>query len=145
MNTIPRGAKIRLSVLLIAACLTAFAWEASNNAGSRHVAGVVVKVENVLAGKGGDSKEFTVRYTMQGRNYYLVSRRGILDSLGSLRNLQRGDRVPLVVSAGPPFKAGFDTLSGRYPITLCFLALSAVFFAVVAIPMLIRNSIVLEI
>jgi hypothetical protein len=115
---------------------SAFAWEASNDARSRHVTGDVVKVEQVLAGKGGDSKEFTVRYTMQGKNYYLVARRGILDSLGSLRNLQRGDRVPLVVSAGPPVKAGFDTLSGRYPITLCFVALSAVFLAVMIIPLL---------
>jgi hypothetical protein len=136
MNTIPRAAKMRLLVLLLAACITAFVWEASKGAGSRHVTGYVVKVEQVLAGKGGDSKEFTVRYAVQGENYYLVTRRGILDSLGSLRNLQRGDLVPLVVSADPPFKAAFDTLSGRYSITLCFVTLSAVFLTVMIIPML---------
>jgi len=136
MNTIPRSAILRLSILLLATCAAAFAWEASTNAGSRHVTGCVVKVEHVFARKGGDSQAFTVRYNVQGKNYFLVSRRGIVDSLGSLRNLQRGDRVPLAVSATPPFKAVFDTLSGRFPITLCFVVLTAVFFVAAAIPML---------
>lgn len=134
MNTIPLAVKIRLSVLLLAACIAAFAWESCIHSGYRRVSGDVVKVEHVFAGKGGDSKAFTVRYTMRGKNYYFVSRRGILDSLGSLRNLRQGDRVPLAVSPTPPFKAVFDTLSGRYPITLCFLALTAVFLTVLVKP-----------
>jgi hypothetical protein len=134
MTTIPPTVKIRLSVLLLAACTAAFTWESFIHSGYRHVTGEVVKVEHVFAGKGGDSKAFTVRYAIRDENYYFVSRRGILDSLGSLRNLRQGDRVPIAVRPAPPFKAVFDTLSGRYPITLCFVALTVVFLTVMVIP-----------
>jgi hypothetical protein len=116
-------------------CAITFGWETSRDSRLQRVTGDVVKVENVFAGNGGDSKKFTIRYSMRGRDYYLVTRRGILDSLGALRGLQRGDRVPLAANPDPPHRAILDTLSGRYGITLCFVALAAIFFVAIVTAM----------
>lgn len=143
MNASPRAAILRLSILLLLSCAVAFGWEASRNAGLKHVTGYVVKVRRVPGGGGGDSEEFTIRYRLQGNDYYLVTRRGILDSLGALRNLQRGDTVPVAASSRPPHRAILDTLSGRYGITLCFLALAAI-FAVAVATLVIRGRVSLS-
>ncbi len=133
MTPSPHAAIIRISILLLVTCALAFGWEASRNTGFLHVTGHVVQVKNVFSGRGGDNKEFTILYNLQGKDYYLVTRRGILDSLGALRDLQRGDSVPVAARSNPPHRAILDTLSGRYGITLCFLVLAAVFGVVVAV------------
>ncbi len=133
MNPSPRAAIARISILLLLTCAVAFGWETSKNSGLQPVIGHVVKVKRVFAGRGGDSKEFTIRYSLQGKNYYLVTRRGILDSLGTLRGLQRGDSVPVAASPTAPHRAILDTLSGRYGGTLCFAVLAAVFGVSVAV------------
>ncbi len=133
MNASPRAATTRISILLLVLCAVSFGWEAYRNSGLLHLSGRVVEEGRALGGKGGDNKEFTIRYRVQGEDYSLISRRGILDQLGGLRGLQRGDIVPLAVSPAPPHRAILDTLSGRYGMTLCFVALSAVFFVVAAL------------
>lgn len=132
MKNSPRAVIIRLSILLLLSCIAAFAWEASRNSGLQPVTGHVVKVKQVFAGRGGDYEEFTIRYRLHGKDYYFVTRRGILDALGDLQDLQRGDSVPLAASTKPPYRAILDTFNGRYGITLCFLVLAGIFFVVVA-------------
>jgi hypothetical protein len=130
MNASPRAAITRISILLLVICAVAFGWERAKNAGLRRTTGQVVAVHQVLAGTGGDSKEFTIHYQWQKKDYQLVTRRGILDSLGSLRRLQRGDNVPLAVSPESPRQAVVDTITARYGVTLCLATLTAVFFLV---------------
>ena len=131
MNASPRAVIARLSILLLAVCALSFGWEATKNSGLKRMSGCVVRVKRAFGGRAGDNREFTIRYRLKGKDYYLVTRRGILDSLGSLRGLQPGDNVPLAVSPNPPHSAVLDTLNGRYEITLCFALLAAVYGIVV--------------
>ena len=139
MNASPRAAITRLSFLLLVICAVSFGWEKANNSDLQRTTGQVVAVRQVFAGKGGDGKEFTIHYQWQKRDYQLVTRRGILDSLGSLRGLQRGANVPLAVSPESPHRAVVDTITGRYGVTLCFVALTGVFFLVV-LSLAIKNK-----
>jgi hypothetical protein len=113
MNPSPRAAIARISILLLLTCAVALGWETSKNSGLQPVVGHVVKVKRVFAGRGGDGKEFTIRYSLQGKNFYLVTRRGILDSLGTLRGLQRGDSVPAVLAAVFGVSVAVLGLTGR--------------------------------
>lgn len=139
MNASPRAAISRISFLLLVICAVTFGWEKANNSDLQRTTGRVVAVRQVSAGKGGDGKEFTIHYQWQKKNYQLVTRRGILDSLGSLRGLQRGDDLPLAVSPESPHRAVVDTITGRYGVTLCFVALITVFFLVV-LSLAIKNK-----
>jgi len=132
MSNSPRAALTRIAFLLLLTCTASFIWESNRNAGLQHVEGQVVAVRHVLAGKGGDSKEFTIRYRWQGQTHDLVTRRGILDALGTLRELKTGDRVSLALRPSTPSQAILDTLSGRYPLTLSLVTLGSVFLAALA-------------
>ena len=127
MSNAPRAVITRIAILLLITCTASFAWETARNAGAQHVIGTVVHVRPVLAGRGGDNEEFTIRYRWHGQTHALVTRRGILDALGALRGLKTGDSVGLAVRPDAPDRAVLDTLSGRYGITLSFAVLSAVF------------------
>lgn len=125
MDPSPRAALTRVLVLLLLVGLVSFGWQSWRNADMHPATGQVIKVRQTVGSRGGDSKEFTIRYHAGGEDRYLTTRRGILDSLGALRNLGRGDSVPLEVSAGPPYRAELGTFTGRYGTTLCFLVLAA--------------------
>lgn len=125
MDPSPRAALTRVLVLLMLVVLVSFAWESWRNVGMHPATGEVVKVRQVVGSRGGDGEEFTIRYQAGGEDRYLITRRGILDSLGSLRNLGRGDSVPVEVNSAPPYRAEIDTLTGRYGVTLCFAVLAA--------------------
>lgn len=133
MNQTIRNAVIRISVLLILICAVSFWWEASRNSSLQSLTGNVTRVRNVFSSKGGDTKEFTIRYIFKGKRYYLVTRRGIIDSIGGLRGLKRGDSVALAVDPDNPDNALLNTFNSLYAITLCFVTLSAVFFVVVIV------------
>jgi len=133
MNPSMRNVVIRLSILLLVTFVITFAWEMSRNAGLKPVSGYVIKVENVFSSKGGDTKEFTIRYSFQGEKYYLVTRRGIIDSLSGLHDLKRGDSISLAVNPEKPDNALLNTFNSLYAITLCFVVLSAVFFVVIIV------------
>jgi len=133
MGNSPRAVIARIAILLLVTCAASFAWETANNAGAQHVIGTVVHVRPVLAGRGGDNEEFTIRYRWHGQAHALVTRRGIVDALGSLRGLKMGDSMGLAVHPDAPDRAVLDTLSGRYGITLSFAVLSAVFAVAMAI------------
>lgn len=133
MNASPRAAIIRLSILLLVVCAGSFGWERANHSGLQPTTGEVIAVRQVFAGKGGDSKEFTIRYHWQNEDYRLVTRRGILDALGGLRGLRRGDTVPLALNPEAPHSAVLDTVTGRYGGTLCFVTLAVVYFLVVLV------------
>jgi len=132
MSNAPRAVVTRIAILLLLTCAGSFAWETANNAGAQHVIGKVVGVRQVLAGRGGDSKEFTIRYRWQGKAHDLVTRRGILDAFGTLSELKMGDSVGLAVRPDAPDRAMLDTVSGRYGITLSFAALTAIFVGALA-------------
>jgi hypothetical protein len=131
-NSLLRGAIIRMTVLLLVSGTIAFGWEAFKNAEALRLEGLVVRVQAVPAGRGGDSQAFTIRYAFQGRDHVIVLRRGILDALGRLHHLQPGDRVPLAVDPQSPQRATLDTLSARYGVTLCFIVLGGIFALVAA-------------
>jgi len=122
-----------MSVLLIAVSLVSLFWEASRDSGRVPSTGTVVKVRRGVGGNGGDGLVFTIRYRIDGERHYLVMRRGILDAFGTFAELSAGDSVPLEVRPTPPYSATVDTLTGRYGITLCFAALTLVFWTVVAL------------
>lgn len=126
-----RGAIFRITVLLLVSGIIAFGWEANRSTHARRLEGLVVRVQAVPAAGGGDNKAFTIRYAFQGRDHVVVVRRGILDALGRLGHLQRGDRVPLAVDPLSPQRAALDTFSTRYGVTLCFVVLGAIFSVVV--------------
>ena len=107
MNASPRAAAIRISILIVVLCAVSFGWEAYRNSGLLHLSGRVIGEGRVLGGKGGDNKEFTIRYRVQGEDFSFISRRGILDQLGGLRGLRRGDTVPLAVSPSAAAQGDF--------------------------------------
>lgn len=138
MNASPRAALRRITALLLVTCVLAFAWESWRDAGMRSTTGRVVAVRQVLSSGGGDSREFTIRYRAGGADHYLVTRRGVLDSLTGLRGLSRGDAVPLEVSDGAPWRAELGTLTGRYPMTICFGVLTSIVLAITVL--VVRRS-----
>ncbi|MEJ2368892.1 MAG: hypothetical protein P8Z49_11240 [Acidobacteriota bacterium] len=131
MNNSPRSVVFRLTLLILATCALSFAWDSHRNKGLQSVTGSVVKVRLVGGGNGGDFKEFTIRYTLHGRSREFTARRGILDAMGSLRDLGRDDRVLVAADPNPPYRAVFDTVNARYGVTLCFVSLGLIFGAAV--------------
>lgn len=110
-------------VLLTVATVVAFGCERAKWSGYRSVAGEVVGVARVFGGKGGDSREFTIHYRVDGDVRQLVTRRGIIDHFGGFRDLRKGDTVPVAVESHPQGDAVLDSINARYPITLSIGAL----------------------
>ncbi len=128
-----KAALIRIAILLLATCAGAFFWEHARTRGFVHRTGEVVAVHRVLAGRGGDGEAFTIRYRVGGASHQFTTRRGILDHLGALSGLARGDRVPVAADPDPPYHAVLDTVTGRYGLTLTFGALAVIFGGVLGI------------
>jgi hypothetical protein len=133
MSNSPRAALARIFILLLVCCISAFAWEQHTVSGMQQITGTVISVKPVLAGKGGDHREFTIRYLWQGKAHVLITRRGIIDALGTLKNLSAGEHVALAIQPASPERAMLDTISNRYLLTLCFAILTIIFGTVVAI------------
>jgi len=128
-GALPRGAVIRALMLLILAWAGAGLWEYSQQRDYRGTEGEVGRVERVFAGRSGDDRAFTIRYGWQERIYRITTGRGVIDSLGAFRNLDRGDVVPLAVDPDRPSRAVLDTFNARYPITLSITAFAGIVFA----------------
>lgn len=126
-----KTALIRMFILLLIVCAVAFAWEFSKNSNLQPATGRVIAHEY---------RDYTIRYSVLGKSYQFVTRRGLLDFLGDLKSLQLGDEVPVLVSSESPHKSVVNTLSGQYGITLTFATLMLLFAVVIAISMIRRNG-----
>jgi len=122
-----RAAMLRITVLLTVVMTTSVVWEYRQSQNLRPVSGNVVSVEEVIPGGSGDSRESRIEYYAYGEKYILVTRRGLLDALGSFCCLTVGDSVPIAVDRDNPMRAILDSPSARYPYTLSFGLLSLLF------------------
>ena len=124
---VSRAALLRIAVLLTVILVTSVVWEYRQSQNLRPVIGKVVNVEEVNPGRSGDNREFRIEYFAYAEKYILVTRRGILDSLGAFCCLAVGDSVPIAVNREDPMRAILDSPSARYPYTLSFGLLTLVF------------------
>lgn len=121
MKASVRAAMRRIFFLLLIVCVAAFAWEKSRNSNLQPVAGQVI---------GTVYKGYTIGYQLQEQHYQFETRIGIFDSLGDLRSLSPGDKIPLLVNPASQHEPVINTLNGRYGITLSFAMLMLLFFVI---------------
>ena len=134
---------LRILILLTVVMAFAAIWEFSKNQWLSPVTGTVIEVRKVISGGKGDSREFVIEYLFNGERYVLVTRRGIIDSLGSFCCLTVGDPVPLATDRTEPSRAILDSLNARYPVTLMIGMLTLTFLLamlMVAARSRVRNS-----
>ncbi len=124
---VSRAALLRIAILLTVILVTSGVWEYRQSQNLRPVIGKVVNVEEVNPGRSGDNREFRIEYFAYAKKYILVTRRGILDSLGPFCCLAAGDSVPIAVDRSDPMRAILDSPSARYPYTLSFGLLTLIF------------------
>jgi len=122
-----RAALLRITVLLTVILTISVVWEYRQSQKLIPVSGKVVQVQQVNPGRSGDNREFRIEYFAYSEKYILVTRRGILDSLGAFCCLAVGDSVPLAVDRVDPMRAILDSPGARYPFTLSFGLLTLVF------------------
>jgi len=118
---------LRITVLLTVILTFSVVWEYRQSQNFRPAIGNVVSVDAAGPGGSGDSREFRIEYYAYGEKYILVTRRGLLDSLGPFCCLTVGDSVPIAVDRDNPMRAILDSPSARYPYTLSFGLLSLLF------------------
>lgn len=124
---VSRAALLRIAVLLTVILTFSVVWEYRQSQDLISVDGTVVAVQAVNPGRSGDNREFRIEYFVYAEKYILVTRRGILDSLGAFCCLAVGDSVPIAVDRGDPMRAILDSPSARYPYTLSFGLLTLIF------------------
>ncbi len=124
-----RFAVLRIAILLAVIMAVSVSWEYRQSKNLRPVIGTVINAEQVNPGGGGDNREFRIEYFAYGEKYILVTRRGLLDSLGPFCCLAVGDSVPIAVDRKDPMRAILDSFSARYPYTLSFGLLTLIFLA----------------
>ncbi|GMR15145.1 MAG: hypothetical protein BMS9Abin30_0766 [Gammaproteobacteria bacterium] len=122
-----RAALLRIAGLLTVVLTLSVVLEYRQSQNLISVSGKVVKVEEVNPGRSGDSREFRIEYFVYAEKYTLVTRRGILDSLGAFCCLAIGDSVPIAVDREDPLRAILDSTSARYPYTLSFGLLTLIY------------------
>ncbi len=126
-RNVSRFALLRIAILLTVVMLLSVAWEYRQSLNLTSVGGKVVAVGNVFPGRSGDNREFRIEYFVYAEKYILVTRRGLLDSLGKFCCLAVGDLVTIAVDREDPMRAILDSPSARYPYTLSFGLLTLVF------------------
>lgn len=122
-----RSALIRISALLTVIMIFAVVWEYRQNLNLIPGTGKVIQVKEVFVGRGGDNREFVIEYFIDGNQHLLVTRRGIIDSIGAFCCLSVGDTVPIAVDRETPFRTILDSFNARYAASLSFGALMLVF------------------
>lgn len=124
MKTSKSAAILRIFMLLLITCSAAFYWETSRNAEMQPVTGSV---------QGKIYKGYSIVYQMQGRSYQFETRFGIVDFLGDIGSLSRGNAIPLLADPEQRRTALINTWSGRYGITLTFVAMLCLLMFLLAV------------
>jgi len=132
-RNVSRAALLRIAVLLTVVMTLSVVWEYRQSQNLTVTSGIVGAGE---AADSGNRRSFRVEYFAYGEKYILVTRTGLLDSLGPFCCLNVGDSVPVAVDRENPMRAILDSPSARYPYTLSFGLLTLgflVFILVLAI------------
>lgn len=75
---IPKSVFFRIKVLLVIVLLSSWVWEFSKSQNLTSSQGKVTEVKKIFAGRNGDSREFTIEYSIKSQRHVLVTRRGVV-------------------------------------------------------------------
>lgn len=131
MQASMRAAKIRIFILLLIVCASAYGWETSRNAQLQPVTGQVIGT--VYLG-------YKVAYQLQGNNYQFEQRIGLFDRFGGLAGLSPNAPIAVLAHPDKPHAALINTVNSRYGITLSFVGLLCIFVVAMLLVALRGNN-----